>query len=76
MGGGTPFFTAIDRWVKLNLMETRTLARAVDLTRYETRRWRDSVSAVPGRTEEGPAQRRSTWASGVCALEGFETLNF
>ncbi|MFJ1910381.1 dihydrofolate reductase family protein [Streptomyces sp. NPDC088147] len=37
-GGGTPFFTALDNWVNLNLVETRTLPGGVTLTRYETRR--------------------------------------
>ncbi|MEV6016571.1 MULTISPECIES: dihydrofolate reductase family protein [unclassified Streptomyces] len=37
-GGGTPFFTALDNWVNLNLVETRTLPGGVILTRYETRR--------------------------------------
>jgi dihydrofolate reductase len=37
-GGGTPFFTALDNWVKLNLVETRTFPDGVLLTRYETRR--------------------------------------
>ncbi|KOU17552.1 dihydrofolate reductase family protein [Streptomyces sp. WM6368] len=38
VGGGTPFFTALDSWVNLNLLETRTLPCGVVLTRYETRR--------------------------------------
>jgi hypothetical protein len=38
VGGGTPFFSALDRWVNLNLVETRTLAGGVVLARYETRR--------------------------------------
>jgi dihydrofolate reductase len=37
-GGGTPFFTALDSWVSLNLVETRTFPGGVVLTRYETRR--------------------------------------
>ncbi|MEV0737222.1 dihydrofolate reductase family protein [Streptomyces sp. NPDC050549] len=37
VGGGTPFFTALDNWVNLNLVETRTLPGGVILTRYETR---------------------------------------
>jgi dihydrofolate reductase len=37
VGGGTPFFTALDHWVNLNL-ETRTFPDGVLLTRYETRR--------------------------------------
>ena len=38
VGGGTPFFTAVDNWVNLNLVETRTFPGGVLLTRYETRR--------------------------------------
>ncbi|MEU9333050.1 dihydrofolate reductase family protein [Streptomyces sp. NPDC048290] len=38
VGGGTPFFTALDNWVNLDLVETRTLPGGVVLTRYETRR--------------------------------------
>jgi dihydrofolate reductase len=38
VGGGTPFFTALDSWVNLNLVETRTLPCGVILTRYATRR--------------------------------------
>lgn len=38
VGGGTPFFTALDNWVNLNLVETRTFPEGVVLTRYETRR--------------------------------------
>jgi dihydrofolate reductase len=38
LGGGTPLFTALDSWVKLNLRETRTFPDGVLLTRYETRR--------------------------------------
>ena len=38
VGGGTPFFTALDNWVNLTLVETRTLPDGVVLTRYETRR--------------------------------------
>jgi hypothetical protein len=41
-GGGTPFFTALDNWVNLNLnlnlVETRTFPDGVLLTRYEIRR--------------------------------------
>jgi dihydrofolate reductase len=36
--GGTPFFTALDNWVHLNLVETRTFPDSVLLTRCETRR--------------------------------------
>ena len=38
VGGGTPFFTALDNWVNLNLVETRTFPVGVVLTRYETKR--------------------------------------
>jgi dihydrofolate reductase len=38
VGGGTPFFTTVDSWVNLNLVETRTLPDGVVLTRYATRR--------------------------------------
>jgi len=38
VGGGTPFLTALDNWVNLNLVETRTFPDGVLLTRYETRR--------------------------------------
>ena len=38
VGGGTPFFTALDSWVNLTLVETRTFPGGVVLTRYETRR--------------------------------------
>jgi len=38
VGSGTPFFTALDKWVNLNLAETRTFPDGVIMTRYETRR--------------------------------------
>lgn len=38
VGGGAPFFTALDSWVNLNLVETRTFSGGVVLNRYETRR--------------------------------------
>lgn len=38
LGAGTPFFTALDRWMNLTLVETRTFPGGVILTRYETRR--------------------------------------
>ncbi len=37
-GGGAPFFAALDRRVRLNLIETRTFPGGVVLTSYETRR--------------------------------------
>jgi len=38
LGGGTPFFTALDHWINLTLIETRTFPAGVVLTRYETTR--------------------------------------
>ena len=38
VGGGTPFFAALDSCVNLELVETRTFPGGVVLTRYETRR--------------------------------------
>ena len=38
VGGGIPFFTALDNWAKLSLVETGTFPGGVLLTRYETRR--------------------------------------
>ena len=38
VGGGTPFFTALDSWVNLDLVETRPFPDGVLLTRYATRR--------------------------------------
>lgn len=38
VGGGTPFFAALDAWVRLDLVETRTFPGGVVLTRYATRR--------------------------------------
>lgn len=38
VGGGKPFFTALDNWVNLRLVETRTFPDGVLLTRYELRR--------------------------------------
>jgi dihydrofolate reductase len=37
VGGGT-YFTALDSWVNLNLVETQTFPGGMLLTRYETRR--------------------------------------
>jgi dihydrofolate reductase len=39
VGGGTPFLTALDTWVSLRVVETRTFPEGVVLTRYETGRW-------------------------------------
>ena len=38
VGGGTRFFSALDSWVKLNLVETRTFPGGMIMTRYATRR--------------------------------------
>ncbi|WP_231443946.1 dihydrofolate reductase family protein [Brevibacterium zhoupengii] len=38
VGGGTPFFTPLDSWVNMNLVETQSFPDGVHLTRYETRR--------------------------------------
>jgi dihydrofolate reductase len=38
VGGGTPFFAALDHWVKLSLVETRMFPDGVVLSRYQTRR--------------------------------------
>ena len=38
VGAGTPFFSALDRWVNLDLVETRTFPGGVVLARYQTRR--------------------------------------
>jgi dihydrofolate reductase len=38
VGGGTPFFTALDTWVNLDLVETRAFPDGVLLTRYVTKR--------------------------------------
>jgi dihydrofolate reductase len=38
VGSGTPFFTVLDKWVNLHLVETRTFPDGVLLTRYETKR--------------------------------------
>ncbi|MGT2463343.1 dihydrofolate reductase family protein [Sinomonas atrocyanea] len=38
VGAGTPFFTALDSWMDLDLVESRTFPGGVVLTRYEARR--------------------------------------
>ena len=35
VGGGTPFFSALDSWVNLTLVEARTFPDGVTLSRYE-----------------------------------------
>ncbi len=38
VGGGLPFFTVVDSWTALDLVETRTFPQGVLMTRYEVRR--------------------------------------
>jgi dihydrofolate reductase len=38
VGGGRPFFTELDSWVQLDLVETRTFPGGVVMTRYRPRR--------------------------------------
>ncbi|WP_261717425.1 dihydrofolate reductase family protein [Streptomyces sp. FZ201] len=38
VGGGTPFFSRLDSWVNLNLLETRTFPGGVVVSTYETKR--------------------------------------
>ncbi|HST81926.1 MAG TPA: dihydrofolate reductase family protein [Kineosporiaceae bacterium] len=38
VGGGTPFFSALDNWVSLSLMQTRTFPDGVTMSHYETKR--------------------------------------
>ncbi|MHA6784659.1 dihydrofolate reductase family protein [Pseudonocardia saturnea] len=38
VGGGTPYFTALDSWVHVKPVERRTFPGGVEMTRYETRR--------------------------------------
>jgi dihydrofolate reductase len=38
VGGGTPFFSVLDTWVNLRLVETRTFPDGVTLSHYESRR--------------------------------------
>jgi dihydrofolate reductase len=38
IGGGTPFFSALDSWVKLRHVETRNFPDGVTMSHYETRR--------------------------------------
>jgi hypothetical protein len=58
LGGGKPFFTALESWVPLRLVETRAFPDGVLLTRYEARRGRPgtraSVGPVRGRPRSVP----------------------
>ena len=38
VGGGKPFFSELDSWVNLRLVETRTFPDGVTLAHYESRR--------------------------------------
>nr|WP_216654066.1 dihydrofolate reductase family protein [Nocardioides sp. zg-DK7169] len=38
LGGGTPFFSALDSWVNLRHVGTRSLPEGVSVAHYETRR--------------------------------------
>ena len=38
LGGGTPFFTALDNWVSLELVDTQRFPDGVVMARYETKR--------------------------------------
>lgn len=38
VGGGKPFFTALDNWVNLALVDTRAFPNGVVMTKYQTRR--------------------------------------
>jgi dihydrofolate reductase len=38
VGGGTPFFSALDTWVNLRLVDTRTFPDGVTLSHYESTR--------------------------------------
>jgi len=35
IGGGTPFFPSLDKWLKLELVENRTFSSGAVLLRYE-----------------------------------------
>ncbi|WP_027860272.1 dihydrofolate reductase family protein [Marmoricola sp. URHB0036] len=37
VGGGTPFFSALDSWVNLRLVETKTFGDGVTMSHYESR---------------------------------------
>jgi dihydrofolate reductase len=36
IGGGTPFFPSLDKWLKLELVENRTFGSGAVLLRYQT----------------------------------------
>jgi dihydrofolate reductase len=59
VGGGTPFFTALDNWVNLGLVETRTFPGGVVLTRYET----GALVELPGQPPVLGARRICTASS-------------
>ena len=47
MGGGTPFFTALDSWVNLNLVETRPFPGGVVLTKLAGHLYRPTTGPRP-----------------------------
>lgn len=49
LGAGTPLFAALDRWVPLDLVETRTFPGGVVLTRYSAIRASGAGPATAGR---------------------------
>jgi hypothetical protein len=53
VGGGTPFFTARDNQVNLNLLETRTFPDGVLLTWYGTRRGIPDLGSARARATQG-----------------------
>lgn len=38
VGGGTPFFSQLDSWLNLRLLQTRTFPDGVTMSHYESRR--------------------------------------
>src|SRR5947207_9759780 len=66
VGGGTPFFTALDNWVNLNLVETRTFPDSVLLTRYEDQ----ALNTRPRRRAPDPGRRSACRRRGGCRRSG------
>src|SRR4029077_18307720 len=71
VGGGTPFFTALDNRVTLSLVETRTFPDGVALTRYETRRGVPAAGSARAPGHPRDPNRRSLGVQG-CELVGRE----
>ena len=59
VGGGTPFFTALDNWVNLNLVETRTFPDGVLLTQVRAQ----ALNTRP-RIGAGSGHPRISWPIG------------